>query len=163
MVLVSVILIAAAAFLLLYYSSGSSVQLPATHYGTNSTQTNNQAANQLSNQSNSQPAQVSSPEPVPPQPQEANSSFVYKNCFIDADCDDHNNCTWNSCVNGSCVFTAIKNCEASKQANETETVCDDGIDNDGDGLIDCQDPDCEGLPCMPGESALCQSGACKEV
>lgn len=22
-------------------------------------------------------------------------------------------------------------------------ICADGIDNDGDGLIDCQDPDCE--------------------
>ena len=21
-------------------------------------------------------------------------------------------------------------------------ICDDGIDNDGDGLIDCKDPDC---------------------
>ena len=25
---------------------------------------------------------------------------------------------------------------------ETETNCGDGIDNDGDGLIDCEDPDC---------------------
>jgi hypothetical protein len=22
-------------------------------------------------------------------------------------------------------------------------ICDDGIDNDGDGLIDCDDPECE--------------------
>lgn len=25
-------------------------------------------------------------------------------------------------------------------------ICDDGIDNDGDGLIDCDDPDCFGDP-----------------
>ncbi|MBX3249072.1 MAG: CAP domain-containing protein [Myxococcales bacterium] len=29
-----------------------------------------------------------------------------------------------------------------------ETVCDDGLDNDGDGLVDCDDPDCA-LACGP--------------
>lgn len=30
-------------------------------------------------------------------------------------------------------------------------ICTDGIDNDGDGLIDCADPDCVGHPaCIPG-------------
>ena len=29
---------------------------------------------------------------------------------------------------------------------ETETVCDDGIDDDGDDAIDCADEDCQGLP-----------------
>ena len=31
-------------------------------------------------------------------------------------------------------------------AVDTELVCNDGIDNDADGLIDCQDPDCEDSP-----------------
>jgi len=25
------------------------------------------------------------------------------------------------------------------------TACHDGIDNDGDGLVDCNDPDCRGI------------------
>ncbi len=34
-----------------------------------------------------------------------------------------------------------------------ETSCDDGIDNDGDGLVDCGDPDCEGVdPCGPEDT-----------
>ncbi len=31
----------------------------------------------------------------------------------------------------------------------TETSCDDGIDNDGDGLTDCADPDCYGVGTCP--------------
>ncbi len=31
-------------------------------------------------------------------------------------------------------------------ATQSEQICDDGIDNDGDSLIDCQDPDCVGQP-----------------
>ena len=30
-------------------------------------------------------------------------------------------------------------------------ICDDGIDNDGDGLVDLNDPDCEPVPDPPGE------------
>ena len=33
----------------------------------------------------------------------------------------------------------------------SETICGDSIDNDGDGLIDCVDPDCSNDP-------ACQSG-----
>jgi hypothetical protein len=34
----------------------------------------------------------------------------------------------------------------------TETVCDDGIDDDGDGEIDCADPDCAAVPvCQTSE------------
>jgi hypothetical protein len=35
---------------------------------------------------------------------------------------------------------------------ETETACDDGADDDNDGLIDCRDPDCVGE--FPGCAAL---------
>ena len=34
---------------------------------------------------------------------------------------------------------------------EAESACDDGQDNDLDGLYDCDDPDCEGLGGCPGE------------
>ncbi|MGE5444964.1 MAG: CARDB domain-containing protein [Ignavibacteriales bacterium] len=33
-------------------------------------------------------------------------------------------------------------------------VCDNGIDDDGDGLIDCADPDCNGQVCDSGNSSL---------
>ena len=38
--------------------------------------------------------------------------------------------------------------------------CDDGIDNDGDGLPDCEDPDCEWATCDDGNS--CTQGKCRE-
>ncbi|MCB9339041.1 MAG: hypothetical protein H6577_13000 [Lewinellaceae bacterium] len=48
-------------------------------------------------------------------------------------------------------------------------ICDDGIDNDGDGLIDCADPDCSSAPvsisgggttiCTGGSATLTASGA----
>ncbi len=45
-----------------------------------------------------------------------------------------------------------------------ETICDDGTDNDNDGLTDCEDPDCEGMTCNDGqycnEGETCQSGVC---
>ncbi len=42
----------------------------------------------------------------------------------------------------------------------TEDVCDDGLDNDGDGLVDCADPDCAGDPacgdsCVPSQNLQC--------
>ena len=37
-----------------------------------------------------------------------------------------------------------------------ETVCDDGVDNDNDGLVDCDDSDCEGDPVC--DSAADDSG-----
>ncbi|MCL7486958.1 MAG: choice-of-anchor F family protein [Desulfobulbaceae bacterium] len=42
----------------------------------------------------------------------------------------------------------------------TEQFCTDGLDNDGDGLIDCADPDCEGIEmCGPeGKGDTCSDG-----
>jgi hypothetical protein len=40
-----------------------------------------------------------------------------------------------------------------------ETICNDGIDNDGDGLTDCADGDCDGLPCAPGKT--CRQRSCQ--
>ncbi|MDX9999665.1 MAG: kelch repeat-containing protein [Polyangia bacterium] len=39
----------------------------------------------------------------------------------------------------------------------TDERCDNGSDDDGDGLADCADPDCEGLACQDG---LCSGGSC---
>ncbi len=42
--------------------------------------------------------------------------------------------------------------------------CNDGIDNDGDGLIDCADPECNNQPCNDNNlctaSDTCSGGAC---
>jgi hypothetical protein len=40
-----------------------------------------------------------------------------------------------------------------------ETICNDGIDNDGDGLTDCADSDCDGLSCATGKT--CQQRKCQ--
>jgi hypothetical protein len=45
-------------------------------------------------------------------------------------------------------------------------ICTDGLDNDGDGLIDCADPDCATLSCGTGLATLKCSGtncACNGV
>jgi len=42
--------------------------------------------------------------------------------------------------------------------------CDDGIDNDGDGKIDCADEDCDGFergPCDTGQPGVCADGTLK--
>ncbi len=46
-------------------------------------------------------------------------------------------------------------------ANSTlhETSCADGLDNDGDGLIDCADPDCDSQPCANG--GTCAMSTCR--
>jgi hypothetical protein len=56
----------------------------------------------------------------------------------------------------SSAGTTSSHTSASATANSgggpTETDCTDGVDNDGDGLTDCDDPDCTGLgfACVPG-------------
>ncbi|MEM1347001.1 MAG: MopE-related protein, partial [Myxococcota bacterium] len=39
-----------------------------------------------------------------------------------------------------------------------EVTCDDALDDDADGLIDCGDPDCAGASCAQG--AVCDAGQC---
>lgn len=45
-----------------------------------------------------------------------------------------------------------------------ETDCTDGVDNEGDGMADCADPDCEGLGCDDGDECTtgdyCFGGSC---
>ena len=39
-----------------------------------------------------------------------------------------------------------------------EHNCANGIDDDGDGMVDCADPDCDGRTCASGKA--CAAGAC---
>lgn len=44
-------------------------------------------------------------------------------------------------------------------ATSVQEVCDNGIDDDGDGLVDCDDPDCVGNPACPTEEDLLEKYA----
>ena len=35
---------------------------------------------------------------------------------------------------------------------DPESICDDGLDNDADGMLDCDDPDCSGDAACTGGS-----------
>ncbi|MFH2007580.1 MAG: kelch repeat-containing protein [bacterium] len=41
-----------------------------------------------------------------------------------------------------------------------EEVCTSGTDDDGDGLVDCADPDCTGKPCSTG---ICRGTTCESI
>ena len=61
-----------------------------------------------------------------------------RSCTDAPDCDDHDGCTADACdPDGVCVETPT-DCPAAP----TPEICGDCIDNDGDGLIDGEDPDC---------------------
>jgi hypothetical protein len=58
------------------------------------------------------------------------------------------------------TFTATDTCGAQALCSITIDVsqedCTDGVDNDDDNLVDCQDPDCAGATCNDGN--LCTTG-----
>jgi hypothetical protein len=62
-------------------------------------------------------------------------------CAIDAECDDADACTTDTCSAGVCTATPVEDCTS----NPPES-CTNGTDDDGDGLVDCQDTDCADLP-----------------
>ena len=64
-------------------------------------------------------------------------------CKTAAECDDTDACTTDTCPAGACTHQSIAGCPAE--------ICDDRIDNDGDGAVDCADPDCIGSPACPLE------------
>ncbi len=77
-------------------------------------------------------------------------------CASNADCDDRNSCTTDSCMAGVCVNTDAPGCPACDAASACvdprcrtapvcagpREICGDGVDNDGNGLIDFDDPAC---------------------
>jgi hypothetical protein len=56
-------------------------------------------------------------------------------CNTAADCDDGNVCTTESCEAGVCAHTADPSCEPRE-------ICGNCLDDDADGLVDAEDPDC---------------------
>jgi hypothetical protein len=64
-------------------------------------------------------------------------------CTTPGQCNDGNQCTTDACNGEVCTHTAIPGCTPCTPSPE---VCNDGIDNDCDGLVDCADPDCAGSP-----------------
>ncbi|HEY2775737.1 MAG TPA: hypothetical protein VGK20_16975 [Candidatus Binatia bacterium] len=80
-----------------------------------------------------------------------------------APCDDHNVCTANDhCADDECVpgGTVCGDGIVETQCGEIcdpgkGEICDNGIDDDGDGLIDCADPDCTN-PTSPPCDENCQ-------
>ena len=67
-------------------------------------------------------------------------------CTSQMDCDDQDPCTIDECLNGVCVYLPNPACGPGE-------LCNNGIDDDGDMLIDCEDPDCFTDP-------ACQVGTC---
>jgi hypothetical protein len=87
--------------------------------------------------------------------------------------DQGNPCDGVGCAgHGTCsasAGTAVCNCEQGYEANGLacersatgETDCSDGLDGDGDGPVDCADPDCETGSCASG--CVCTGGVGKEL
>ncbi|MGA1147349.1 MAG: SUMF1/EgtB/PvdO family nonheme iron enzyme, partial [Candidatus Nanopelagicales bacterium] len=70
-------------------------------------------------------------------------------------CDDGIPCTIDTCVGGECFHEWIPGC--------VET-CNNGIDDDGDGLIDCDDPECDGSDfCFQGWATILEASPDPEV
>ena len=57
----------------------------------------------------------------------------------------------------TCVDTVLYPCCPECGAEEGEAKCSDGIDNDGDGVIDCDEPDCS-LYCSSSANNGCAPG-----
>lgn len=92
-------------------------------------------------------------------------------CEADADCADASECTRGVCIAGECLLRADDTeCAAGEICDAelgcllrpgtdggpvcptVELSCDDGEDEDCDGLVDCADPDCTEVACAPMET-----------
>ncbi|QSQ21413.1 hypothetical protein JY651_40535 [Pyxidicoccus parkwayensis] len=60
---------------------------------------------------------------------------------------------------GSTLELALPPIPTPPDAGTPTEACDNGVDDDGDDLRDCADPDCNGLRCQPG-GLTCSSGVC---
>jgi len=68
-------------------------------------------------------------------------------CLLDPSCCQT---AWD----GGCVELAIANCNRCAPPGE---ICDNGVDDDGDTLIDCDDPDCVEHPACTPPGEICDN------
>ncbi|MBL8923530.1 MAG: putative metal-binding motif-containing protein [Myxococcaceae bacterium] len=73
----------------------------------------------------------------------------------DNDCNQLSDCGDGVCTGKQCRLTASV-CAPSGLC--TETICSNGLDDDGDGALDCADSDCASRPCANG--GTCANGTC---
>jgi hypothetical protein len=85
-------------------------------------------------------------------------------CGLDVACAGKA-CTSASGAAGTCTGSPAACVTAACTATQsTETTCNDGIDNDCNGKIDCADAACDGQPCNAGSSTwTCKAGACSDT
>jgi hypothetical protein len=78
------------------------------------------------------------------------------------DCDDPD-CDGKECndIQKGCTCAMVAG-DGGLVRGKTETNCADGIDNDGDGLRDCLDPDCDGKACKKKTDAGLADGTCHD-
>lgn len=74
-------------------------------------------------------------------------------CESTAECDDHNACTTDGCTGGVCAHAQIPGCSTCVPTTE---LCANGKDDDCDGLVDCDDPNCAAAP-------NCQQNVVREI
>jgi len=103
---------------------------------------------------------------APPATEANCSDSIDEDCDTDTDCDDADclgdpACPY--CGDGACDIDEDM-CSCSADCGPplgSETICDDGIDNDCDTAIDCDDSDCSGDPdCLP--DCLPKRAACED-
>lgn len=88
---------------------------------------------------------------------------------VDNDGDQNADCADSDCLGESCSAAApTQTCDATLSCScfgsatpPAETTCDDGVDNDCDGVIDCADSSCDTLSC--GTGCVCANSAQKEI
>jgi len=66
-------------------------------------------------------------------------AYIGESCVVDKDCSNH---PYEKCSNGKCVAVT-----------PPDEICTGGVDEDGDGKTDCDDPDC-------ASTSGCQVGFC---
>ena len=88
-------------------------------------------------------------------------SFTTGTCTIDAECDDANLCTTDTCAAGSCNHAAIAGCCTTDAECDDANVCTTDTCNTGTNL--CEHVD-NALPCSDGDACTtgdaCAGGAC---
>jgi hypothetical protein len=73
-------------------------------------------------------------------------------CTSAAECSDNNDCTDDACTSGACAHTIMPECPACVPTTE---VCSDGIDNDCDEVVDCDDENCSASPSCVKPAEIC--------